>query len=113
MQSAVKYYVLGSNRRPSGSVVEDIRAHDVEQLQTRRKQVSKLVQLKEEELKVTVAQVSKIHSNIAEYQAKLIAANRIIKKLMHHVDLLRKASSNEYFALVEKNNCITNLRFTN
>lgn len=71
----------------------------MEELQTRRKQISVMVELKEQKLEALSADVTKIHRSVKEYQTKLISASQIIKKARKHIHLLNEASMIEHSSL--------------
>ena len=57
--------------RPTGSVCDDIRAHNVHALQTKKHKVEAICKSKEDEVNALAAEISKIRAEVADYQNQL------------------------------------------
>ncbi|KAK3914064.1 Calcitonin gene-related peptide type 1 receptor [Frankliniella fusca] len=85
--------------RPSGSVAEDIRSHDMEILKSKSYQLSCMCEAKEKEVDALLVEVSKVRGRISDYQTQL--CNNISE-----IDALRKFTEDQGKALLGIQNAI-------
>ncbi|XP_026272140.1 uncharacterized protein LOC113202227 [Frankliniella occidentalis] len=85
--------------RPSGSVTEDIRSHDMEILRSKSTQLSCMCEAKEKEVKALFSQVSKARGNISDYEAQL-------SKNIDEIDRLEKCAQDQEDAFLRVKNAV-------